>query len=584
MPEKRPYEGDGPDSASKRVHSSSASPILSNGASGAKKSIQEQIAEAKAKAEAFKARLAAAKGGAASPAPPVATPSPPTDDAAARRARVEALRAKVKAATEKPVMQQKQPVFQPPQQHEDTYDKARGGLGIGLHPALMGDSGQNDRNKGRQAMQPKFATTMANRRTESPVPDIDKKGNKKQQHQNQLDLSAPTLEELKQNPYFDVSLSRPSDTKTRHSRQLIFNQKGKYINQANALRRQAALEAMKKRIASQARKVGLDEDNEKVFLVPAPPDIEWWDEGLLVDKNYDHIDEPGHMKIDTDDTIITIYIQHPVQLQPPQEKNAPAPKAMFLTTTEQKKLRRQRRMAEHKEQQAKIRLGLEPPPPPKVKKSNLMRVLGEQAVKDPTAVEARVNREIAERAEKHHEANETRKLTKEQQHEKLAAQQAADAAKGVQVSVYRVENLSYGKHRYQIDINAKQNGLTGVCILHPRMNIVIVEGGAHSISAYRKLMLNRIKWTENAMPSSVREGNREAEQAWLRSVDEQNQLKDLSFNKCELVWEGQERQRKFRKWVGVKVCESDGEAREALKRSGMDNMWTLAKSLGESTT
>ena len=46
-----------------------------------------------------------------------------------------------------------------------------------------------------------------------------------------------------------------------------------------------------------------------------------------------------------------------------------------------------------------------------------MRVLGEEAVKDPTAVEARVNRDIAERHAKHVEANEERKLTKEQKHE-----------------------------------------------------------------------------------------------------------------------------------------------------------------------
>ncbi|KAF2102254.1 Pre-mRNA-splicing factor 3 [Rhizodiscina lignyota] len=337
---------------------------------------------------------------------------------------------------------------------------------------------------------------------------------------------------------------------------------------------------MKKRIADQARKVGLEEDNEKGFLVPAPPDVEWWDEGLLDSKDYEDLDKPGKMKLDTEDSIITIYVQHPVQLQPPQDKNAPAPKPMFLTKTEQAKLRRQRRMAEHKEQQAKIRLGLEPPPPPKVKKSNLMRVLGEQAVKDPTAVEARVNREIAERAAKHHETNEERKLTKEQRHEKLEAQKAADAAKGILVSVYRVDNLSFGKHRYQIDINAKQNDLTGICIVHPKQNLIIVEGGTHSINGYRKLMLNRVKWTENSQPMSVREGNREVEQAWLQSVDEKGELRDLSMNKCLMVWEGQERARQFKRWFGVKVCETDGEARDVLKKSGMENMWTLAKSMG----
>lgn len=34
-----------------------------------------------------------------------------------------------------------------------------------------------------------------------------------------------------------------------------------------------------------------------------------------------------------------------------------------------------------------------------------MRVLGEQAVKDPTAVEAMVNKQIADRAQKHEEMN-----------------------------------------------------------------------------------------------------------------------------------------------------------------------------------
>src|ERR1700722_15982136 len=142
---------------------------------------------------------------------------------------------------------------------------------------------------------------------------------------------------------------------------------------------------------------------------------------------------------------------------------------MYMTEKEQKKARRQRRMAELKEQQAKVRLGLEPAPPPKVKKSNLMRVLGEQAVKDPTAVEALVNRQIAERAAAHEQANNERMLTKEQRHEKLATQKQADAAKGINMCVFKIDSLAYGKHRYQVDVNAKQNVLTGITILHPKM-------------------------------------------------------------------------------------------------------------------
>jgi U4/U6 small nuclear ribonucleoprotein PRP3 len=68
-----------------------------------------------------------------------------------------------------------------------------------------------------------------------------------------------------------------------------------------------------------------------------------------------------------------------------------------------------------KEQTEKIRLGLEPPPEPKsmffyenklcfnkccvflVKISNLMRVLGSDAIQDPTKMEAHVRKQMAER-------------------------------------------------------------------------------------------------------------------------------------------------------------------------------------------
>jgi len=447
---------------------------------------------------------------------------------------------------------------------------ARGGLNVEMHPALQ-DLGSFNPSK---STAPKFATSIGNARnqTAQQAPPKPKK---------QLDLSGPSTEEIRNSPYFDMSLGGQTATmKTRNSRQLNFNQKGKYIAQANALRRQAALDAMKKRIAEASRKVGIDEDldTEKNFLVEAPPDIEWWDEGLIEGKNYDNINNAKFLKLDPPDSIISEYIQHPVLLEPPQDKNIPAPKPMFLTAKEQAKLRRQRRMADLKEQQAKIRLGLEPAPQPKVKKGNLMRVLGEEAVKDPTAVEARVNREIAQRHETHVQANADRKLTKEQRHEKLAKNQEDDAAKGIHMLVFKIDNLSNGQHRFKIAKNAEQSALTGVCIMHPRFNLVIVEGGEHSIRFYKKLMMQRIDWTENS-PTRIKEGAKaEALQDWLKAEDEKGELKDISLNKCILVFEGEQKSRAFRKW-GSKVCESDSAAREALQRAKMENFWALAKSL-----
>lgn len=569
---RNPEDDDG--SALKKSRSNNGSPAPpANGAPAPGRDVQKMLAEARAKAEAVRARLAGANNASSTSSAPTSTMS-----------KIEQMKARVAAATQRAqqaAMSSNSPspspapsAYMTPPPFEDGMSRARGGLDIGLHPALLGDSTQDARSsKGRQAMQPKFATTMANRRTESPAPAGKPKA--------QLDLSGPSIEEVRSNPYFDPALGPKTATaKPRKSRELVFNQKGKYIQQAAALRRQAQLEAMKKRIAEQARKAGIDEDleTEKSFVIQAPPAIEWWDEGLVDGPDYSALDDPSKLKISSPDSIITIYVQHPVLLEPPQEKNKPAPKPMYLTSKEQAKLRRQRRMAEHKEQQAKIRLGLEPPPPPKVKKSNLMRVLGEQAVKDPTAVEARVNREIAERADNHERANEERKLTKEQRHEKLAEQKDKDAQKGVFMTVYKINSLANGRHRFKINRNADQMALTGVCIMHPKMNLVVVEGGQHSINDYKKLMLNRIDWTENER-SVVREGNKEALRSWLLAEDENGELRDLSLNQCQLVWEGPQKQRAFRKWLGGRTCETDSDARDVLSRAKVESFWTLAKGM-----
>ena len=517
---KRPHIEDEELKSQKKSRSNNGSPrrVTNGDPAFSRPDVNKILAEARAKAEAAKARLQGGKVPPPASAVPVASTAIPAmgsvqDRLAQMRARVAAATGRANAvAQQKPATANHvygTPLF------DDGVARARGGLDVGLHPALMGESASHDTRSGKgRSVATKPAGNVGGRRTESPAPGTTKAP---------LDLSAPSLDEIKANPFYDASLSSKSAVaRGRHSRQLVFNQKGKYIQQAAALRRQAQLEAMKKRIAEQARKVGIEEelDAEKAFVVSAPPALEWWDEGLVNGDSYDAISDPVKMKIDTEDSIITVYIQHPVLLEPPQEKIIPAPKPMFLTSKEQAKLRRQRRMADLKEQQAKIRLGLEPAPPPKVKKSNLMRVLGEEAVKDPTAVEARVNREIAERKSKHDMTNEERKLTDEQRHEKLVAQQQGDLAKGIFTNVYRIDNLANGRHRYKIAVNAEQNALTGVCIMHPKMNLVIVEGGAHSIRFYKRLMMNRIDWTENAGPSSVREGYMEALAKWLEAEDE----------------------------------------------------------------
>ena len=91
---------------------------------------------------------------------------------------------------------------------------------------------------------------------------------------------------------------------------------------------------------------------------------------------------------------ISNLIEHPIQLKP-MESNRTVHVPMFLTKKERKKLRRQNRREAWKEKQDKIRLGLVQPDEPKVKMSNLMRVLGNEQIMDPTKVEAHVRAQMA---------------------------------------------------------------------------------------------------------------------------------------------------------------------------------------------
>ncbi|EDR02104.1 uncharacterized protein LACBIDRAFT_310000 [Laccaria bicolor S238N-H82] len=120
-----------------------------------------------------------------------------------------------------------------------------------------------------------------------------------------------------------------------------------YVAFANQQRQEAQLEALKQCIAESARKAGLDGNMgiEKTIKHAAPPDAEWLDAALLPTKSYDDIEMFvfEQLNIRTSDSPITIYIQHPIPIPAPGEKNKIALKPMMLTKKEQKKMRKLRR-------------------------------------------------------------------------------------------------------------------------------------------------------------------------------------------------------------------------------------------------
>lgn len=230
---------------------------------------------------------------------------------------------------------------------------------------------------------------------------------------------------------------------------------------------------------------------------------------------------------------------------------------VFLTQKERKKLRRQNRREMWKEEQEKIRLGLEAPPEPKLRISNLMRVLGTEAVQDPTKIEAHVKEQMAKRQKAHEEANAARQLTAEQKREKKIKKLKEDTTLGVHVNIYRIRDLhDLQAKKFKIETNAKQLFLTGCVLMYPDCCVVVVEGGPKQQKKYKRLMLHRIKWEEDIVKDP--DGNEVP-------------------NKCTLVWEGTSKQRNFGE-PKFKVCPTEKMAREHFKKHKVEHYWDLAYS------
>lgn len=145
-------------------------------------------------------------------------------------------------------------------------------------------------------------------------------------------------------------------------------------------------------------------------------------------ESYDETDKPR--------TISNLF-EHPIQMKAPTESDRPEVLPTFLTKKEREKLRRLTRREVHLEKVERLHLGLDPPPEPKIKMSNLMRVLGQQQVQDPTKIEAYVREQMTKRQKAHVEANAARQLTHEQRKEKIRRKIQEDTSRGVQVALYR---------------------------------------------------------------------------------------------------------------------------------------------------
>ncbi|KAJ7151040.1 pre-mRNA processing factor 3-domain-containing protein [Mycena filopes] len=597
---KRPFDGNGETSMSKKLRSSDK---LTNGTPAAP-ALTGAALIAQKRAE-IAAKLAAMKNPALGLAAPVpvkavpmkhsptvssgptpasgsgsATPAPSADAINKRIKRlVEDAHSRL-AVKDNPYMSMPQSGKNKARPTEVTQQGA--GLKMAAHPLLLDTTpaapqSKKDRYK---PMQPKFASIKANTRnipTPPPAP--------------------PPVVVESTNPYASASTSKDTTLfegapKDRSNRNFRFNPKGKYVALGNQMRQDNQLEALKQRIAESARKAGLDGDMgiERGIKRLPPPEAEWWDQPLLPNRRYADVDDLGitNLNIRTSDSPITIYIQHPIPIPAPGDKNKVALKPMMLTKKEQKKMRKLKRAADLQDKRDRVAMGLIPPDPPKVRLANMMTVLTSDAVQDPTRVEARIRREVAQRRHGHEKMNAARKLTAEQRREKVETKKAEEDKRGIYGAVFKIKTLSDPAHRWKVRKNAEQLNLTGLCIFNPHFSMVYVEGAAKFIRNYKRLMMTRIAWTEAARPRGAEDvvletsgsGAEDGEGAQNAASGSGQRPQEgtpasLEGNKCYLVWEGMLRDRSF-SGFNSKTCPTDGTAKEVLGDK-LKGYWDQAK-------
>lgn len=409
------------------------------------------------------------------------------------------------------------------------------------------------------------------------------KVNINKQKKDAFQILQPELEvDPDKNPHFDPRMGIDKTKLLRPKRMTFqFVEEGKWSKDAEIIKLKSQFgEAQAKELKAKQAQLAkakaepdinpnLIEVAERVITKEKPkepiPEVEWWDVPILRSDTYSDITEGDVTEEKLKMEKITIYVEHPRPIEPPAEPAPPPPQPLKLTQKERKKLRTQRRLATEKNRQEMIRQGLIEPPKPKVKMSNLMKVLGSEATQDPTRLEMEIRSAAAEREQAHVDRNTARKLTPAERREKKERKLFDDPnTLETIVSVYKINDLSHPQTRFKVDVNAQENRLTGCAVVSDGICVVVVEGGSKSIKRYQKLMLKRINWA-----------------AAVKQEDEdEDEDENKPINKCLLVWQGSVAKSSFNRFF-VHECRTEAAGRKVFADAGVGHYWDLSVNFNE---
>lgn len=486
-------------------------------------------------------------------------------------------------------------------------------------------------NQGQPLLPPQMPLSSASTTTavlgQGQMPGIFRAG-QKSYYDSVREEQSKIEEENKQNPYWDPRLKMGNKAE-RSRRAFQFIEPGKYTKMADKERKKIKRQELvdngilgpdgSSSSSSNASHLNVTGDSNTVALgtrvtysmLEDVPAVEWWDTPFLngsaavtgYPKNLSTVPENKISEVPgIDFSHIDSKIQVPPKKAPPKiagnDNGNNGELTLYLTKEERKKLRKRRRQEKLKEKQEAILIGLQKPPPPKIKLSNMMRVLTSEAVMDPTAVERKVREEAALRKQYRDRMNEDRKLSKEQRREKKEQKLVADAEKrGYFRAVFKLlpNCLTDPARRFKVDANAQSLLLRGCGIIKPKFNLVIVEGSQIGINKFKKLMLRRIKWNKNVVSLPVKN-----EQGIVKNEDDENVDGDDDDDSddddeseggrkdgagdsryCRLMWEGSIIKPDFKSFTFEGDHRTDQELREFLQSKNVLSFWDSANTFDE---
>jgi U4/U6 small nuclear ribonucleoprotein PRP3 len=131
-------------------------------------------------------------------------------------------------------------------------------------------------------------------------------------------------------------------------------------------------------------------------------------------------------------------------------------------------------------------------------------------------------------------------------------------------------DLSSKQLRFKIEVNAKENHMSGITVIVPGLfSVVVVEGGVKTLRRYEKLMLKRIQW--NAPFHNNDDGDNDEQ-------DDNGDETGRKKNSCHLVWSGMVKSPSFRGRFRTEEVMTEISGRRIFEERGVGHYWDIASS------